>query len=481
LHVCNFALLRHIPHGNRSHYFVLIIFFRTFFRTIFSTSFAHSMTIALLTIGDELCLGQITNTNATWLAQQCTAQGWRVLQHSVVGDDLALILAEFDRLLASADVLLITGGLGPTHDDRTKTALADYLGDALTLHEPTREHIEQLMKQRGRTVNERTATQAFMPSSCVPLQNDKGTAAGMWFEIPAPAKSTSPTKPTKRVIAAMPGVPHEMKHLFTDRIAPRLLDYARVNGLESPTILARTIVTTGIVETELAALIAPTDPELEAFLEGQELAFLPSAAGVRMRITVTEPSRAAAEKTLAHLEHKIRSRIERYVVAVNAGVEGDTLETILVTLARKLTERGATIAVAESCTGGLLGAALTSLAGSSAYFFGGIQCYSNEAKTRLLGVLPATIAAHGAVSEQTARELATNVRASFDATYGISITGIAGPGGGSADKPVGTVWIGIATAETCTTHHHTFGSDRAFNRERAVAAALRLVLEDMRA
>jgi nicotinamide-nucleotide amidase len=434
----------------------------------------HRMTIAILTIGDELCLGQIINTNAAWIAEQCSLQGWRVLQHSVVGDEMSVILTEFDRLLHAADVLLITGGLGPTHDDRTKTALVDYLGDTLVMHEPTRLHVEEIFRKRGREVNERTATQALLPATCTPLQNDKGTAAGMWFSVEKSGKT--------RIIAAMPGVPHEMKHLLTDRILPRLHAHAVATGLDGETMLYATLVTTGIIETDLASLIAPTDAELEAFLEEQELAFLPSAAGVRLRITVTKPSRAEAETTLARLEHKIRSRVGRFVISSSSdagSITGSGSEMLAVLAGRMLTEQGWTVAVAESCTGGLLGAALTAAAGSSAYFLGGVQCYSNEAKTRLVGVLPETIAAHGAVSEQVAAELAANIRTSFGADYGVSITGIAGPGGGSDDKPVGTVWIGLATPQGCTARHYVFGTDRTFNRDRAVATALLLLVQDV--
>jgi nicotinamide-nucleotide amidase len=423
------------------------------------------MNIAILTIGDEICIGQIVNTNAAWIADQCSRAGFRVVAHSAVGDATGGILSEFDRLLNMADVLLITGGLGPTHDDRTKAALVEFLGDTLVQHEPTLVHIQELMRRRGRELNARTAAQAMQPSRSEPLLNELGTAPGMWFVIQHNGQ--------ERIIAAMPGVPAEMKHIMSERILPRLrLLHEQSGSPEKFYTLYTTLLTTGIAESTLADLVSKAD-ELDEFLEGQELAFLPSATGVKLRLTATAHSRAEAEKILQRLEAKLQSRIERYIY----GRDGDTLELLV---GQFLKAQAKTLAVAESCTGGLLGATLTNIAGSSAYFLGGVQCYSNEAKVRFVGVQPTTIEQCGAVSQETALELASGIRERFGASFGVSITGVAGPDGGSTEKPVGTVWIGLADEHSCRAEKFIFSNERTMNRERAVAAALAMLMSALR-
>ncbi|TAE28975.1 MAG: nicotinamide-nucleotide amidohydrolase family protein [Candidatus Kapaibacterium sp.] len=429
------------------------------------------MNISLLTIGDEICIGQIVNTNAAWMAEACAKEGWRVVAHSVVGDDLPQILSEFERLLSLTDIVLITGGLGPTHDDRTKTALLDYLHDSLRLHEPTLEHLKALFQRFGRELSERNAAQALLPASCTPLQNDKGTAAGMWFTLgktsneanaeAAEVHGEAGKRHAGKVLVSMPGVPHEMKHLMEERVIPRL----RERAVGEEVMLYRTLMTTGIVESSLADLIGDVD----AVLEGQELAFLPSASGVKLRITVTAAQRTNAEEMLNRIDERIRSLAGRYIY----GVDGASYEALL---GQKLREKGLTLAVAESCTGGLLGATLTNMRGSSAYFLGGVQCYSNEAKMSMVGVSPETLRQHGAVSQEVAMELAAGIQARFHADIGVSITGIAGPDGGTPEKPVGTIWVGIcAKNQTPFAQKFSTGNDRATNRERAVMAAMQLV------
>jgi nicotinamide-nucleotide amidase len=427
------------------------------------------MRISLLTIGDEICLGQIVNTNAAWMAQVCAREGWRVTQHSVVGDDLPQIISEFDRLLGITDVVLITGGLGPTHDDRTKTALVEYLQDTLLMHQQTLEHIKNLFQRRSRLMTERNFAQAMLPTKCEVLQNDKGTAAGMWFRL---TESDVQGKHTGKILVSMPGVPHEMKHLLEDRVVPRLREISQNDAV----LCYTTLLTTGIAESSLADIIG----NVEDFLHGeQELAFLPSSGGVRLRITVTAATRLLANAELGRIESVIRSRAEKYIY----GKDNDRYDEIV---GKMLTERGLTVAVAESCTGGMLGAALTTMPGASAYFLGGVQCYSNDAKVKFVGVSPETLNAHGAVSAETARELAFGIRSRFGSSIGVSITGVAGPGGGSPEKPVGTVWIGIAeadanSADEAKAHQYSFGNERGINRERAVVAALQLLYNSVSA
>ncbi len=418
------------------------------------------MTIALLTIGDEICIGQIVNTNAAWMAEACAKEGWRVLAHSVVGDELPNILNEFQRLLGLADAVLITGGLGPTHDDRTKTALVEFLHDTLVLHEPTLEHLRNLFKRLGRDLTERNAAQALLPGKCTVLQNDKGTAAGMWFTLSAGTMHNASKR--DKIMVSMPGVPHEMKHLMQDRVIPRLRELSANDAVMRYT----TLLTTGIAESTLADLIGDVEP----ILEGQELAFLPSPSGVKLRITVTAANRVSADALLERIEERIRARANKFIF----GKDGDTYDAVVGAL---LAKRGLTVAVAESCTGGLLGATLTTKPGASAYFLGGVQCYSNDAKMRFVGVKPETLRLHGAVSEETARELAFGICERFQSDIGISVTGIAGPDGGTPEKPVGTIWVGIADKKSVEAHKYTVGGDRIVNRERAVAAALQLLFK----
>ncbi len=421
------------------------------------------MTIALLTIGDEICIGQIVNTNAAWMAQACAREGWRVVAHSVVGDELTQIIDEFRRLLGVADAVLITGGLGPTHDDRTKTALVEFLNDTLVHHAPTLEHLRELFRVRGREITERNAAQAMLPSKCDVLRNDKGTAAGMWFTL----KAASELNPSERdkIMVSMPGVPYEMKHLMEDRVIPRL----RELSANDPVMRYTTLLTTGIAESTLADLIG----DVEEILEGQELAFLPSSSGVKLRITVTEKTRASADEILLRIEERIRKRANRFIY----GKDNDSYEALVGQL---LAERGLTVAVAESCTGGLLGVALTANAGSSAYFLGGVQCYSNESKIQHCGIQAETLRQHGAVSEETARELALGIRERFGSDIGIAITGIAGPNGGTPEKPVGTIWVAFSDKNGAVdVQKYSVGTDRTVNRERAVAAALQVLYKNV--
>lgn len=410
------------------------------------------LTISVFTVGDEICIGQIVNTNAAWIARQCAMSGWKVLRHSAVGDAHEEIIDELQRLAQSSDVVIITGGLGATHDDRTKYALAEYLQDTIELHQPTLDHLQEILRQRGRELTDRNATQALLPTRCEALQNDVGLAPGLWCSKSIGVREV--------VLIALPGVPREMQHLMENHVLPRL----QTRFSKGEIMVYHSLRTAGIPESSLADQLG----DVEEFLEGQELAFLPSSSGVTLRISVQAENRAKAAEIIARIEAVIRRRAGRYIYTT-----GD--EPLEYVVGQLLRERGKTVAIAESCTGGMLGAALTAMSGSSAYFSGGVQCYSNEAKQQLLGVSPDTIGHYGAVSRQTADELARNIRTMFDADFGVSITGIAGPTGGSPEKPVGTVWIGLATAQSVQVHHYTFGNDRTLNRERSVAAALVLL------
>ncbi len=404
--------------------------------------------VALIGIGDELCIGTVVNTNAAWLAQRCTELGFWPVRHVVVGDRTEEILEELRRLWERVELIITTGGLGPTHDDVTVAALAEFLGSPLHEHPTVRKWLEETSQQRGQHLSERALRQALLPEAALPLRNPVGYAPGIWVERDGKA------------LLALPGVPAEMRaivdmsaieHLraFRERLGGRILRF-------------HTLVTAGIAEARLADLIGEPTALLP---DGVELAFLPSFWGVRLRLSVSARSAAEGEHLLAEARQRLLQRIGPYVIG-----EGET--SLAQAVGELLRQRKETLAVAESCTGGLLGASLTDIPGSSDYFLGGHIVYSNAAKVALLGVPDELLQRVGAVSAEVAEVLAANVRRAFGATYGIGITGIAGPGGGTPSKPVGTVWIGLATPETVQAQRFHFGAERTSNRQRAVAAAL---------
>ncbi|MBS1537283.1 MAG: competence/damage-inducible protein A [Bacteroidetes bacterium] len=407
------------------------------------------LTISVLTIGDEICIGQIINTNAAWIANECTKIGCNVTIHSTIGDDISIILREVERLITTSDVVLITGGLGPTHDDLTKDALCEYFNDTLVHHQPTFDYLSSIYARRGQTVSERNATQALLPSKATILNNLRGTAPGMWFEQ------------NGKIVVSMPGVPREMKGIMENHVLPALSELtAKTKGVQ----VFKTLLTTGITEANLADLIG----EPNTFMNDATLAFLPSYQGVRLRIGVLRAEKQDALAELTRIESHIRSRANNFIF-------GENEQTLTSVVAGLLLEKKCTVSVAESCTGGMLGAALTELAGSSAYFEGGVQVYSYSAKEKILGVRHSTLLEFGAVSQETVEEMANKVREKFGTDYGISISGIAGPEGGLPDKPVGTVWIGLADRYSVHSQKFVFSNDRTINRERSVSTALEML------
>lgn len=412
------------------------------------------MKISILTIGDEICIGQIINTNAAWLAKTLTQTGAIVETHSVVRDDRTTILKEIDRLFTFSDLVILTGGLGPTHDDITKQVLCEYFNDELVINVPALENIKELFKRRGYILSQRNIDQALVPSKCTVLENKAGSAPAMLFNS------------NGKYLISSPGVPTEMKYITTNGIIPFVIEFQNKNPQE--TVIYKTIQTAGIPESMLAELLEPIDE----LLNGSSLAFLPSYYGVRLRIGVKGTSRDKILETINDIDIKINNKAGKYIIGY--GEDG-----MLELLAEKLTQIHKTVSVAESCTGGLLGAKLTELPGSSSYFIGGVQAYSNDVKSGLLSVTEETLDTYGAVSKKTAIELAGNVRILFKSDYGISITGIAGPDGGTEEKPVGTVWIGISSGLRTYAKLLNFGNDRISNREKAVGAALSLLFREV--
>lgn len=408
---------------------------------------AQAMNVGLITIGDEVLIGQIINKNAAWIAEHVTSIGGRVIEHCTVADDSGQLVATIDRLRSSCDVLLLTGGLGPTHDDITKPVLTEYFNDTLEVSEEWMQHLHAWMQQRGRAVTERNAGQALKPTTAQLLSNPLGTAPGLLFDRDG------------IMIVAMPGVPSEMKGIMLDHVLPNLRERIDAEGVETTEYL--TLMSTGIAESNLADVIG--DPS--QFLGTSTLAFLPNYLGVRMRIGARGASSAERREELFRVRDVLMQKAGKYVFG-----EGDT--TLAEVLGGMLKERGETLSVAESCTGGLLGSMLTDVHGSSSWFVGGFIPYANAAKVRDLGVRESSLEQYGAVSEQVARQLSEGAKRITGSTYAISITGIAGPGGGTEEKPVGTVWISVAGPSNTVAFRHQFGSDRRINRERSAGAAL---------
>lgn len=405
------------------------------------------MTAEIITIGDELLIGQVINTNQAFIAERLSGIGVVVERMTTVGDDRRQILEAFDAAWRRSTVVIVTGGLGPTHDDVTKKAVCTFFDCELLPHEELRRHITALAKKWNRAWSAAYEEQVLFPSKASLIPNPIGTAGGMLFEQ------------SGKYFIVLPGVPYEMKEMVERSVLPFLKTKSGRQALRYLTLR-----TTGISESMLAQQLG----NLDEILQGAKLAFLPSPAGVRMRITVHAHDEEAAEKVLREVERHIRQKVEKYIYGTN----DEELEEVV---GRLLTERRLTIAVAESCTGGLIADRITNVSGSSNYFERGVVVYSNRSKVELLGVPELLIQAHGAVSREVAEAMAAGIRRTAQTDIGVSTTGIAGPTGGRAEKPVGLVWIGYADSGGSFALRFQFGDVRRNVKERAAQAALELV------
>ncbi len=394
------------------------------------------MNAAILTIGDEILIGQIVDTNSTWLAQALIGAGMWVVEKKAVGDDREQILFALGQSLLQADLLIITGGLGPTKDDITKETLAAFVGSTLSFHEATWENLKRILAVFKRTPNESHREQCFMPDLAEILPNKVGTAPGMWFEH------------NGKVLISLPGVPFEMKHLMEEQVLPRLQ-----KRFLSEIILHKTIRTAGIGETEIAKLIEPIETALPDHIG---LAYLPDFGQVRVRLTARGQSEEALKSELDKYTEQTTALLGKLVY----GFDEETLEQAI---GRRLLEQGKMLVTAESCTGGFIAHRFTQFAGASSYYQGGLVTYSNTLKVNLLGVSPATLEQHGAVSEETVKEMLGGALRATQSDVGISISGIAGPDGGTADKPVGTIWVAVGSAQDIRTFELHLFKDRTKN------------------
>ena len=401
----------------------------------------------IITIGDELLIGQVINTNQVYIAEKLNEIGVTVERMTTIGDEMQPILDAFDQAWKRSDLVIVTGGLGPTHDDITKAAVCRFFDTDLASNEDVRRHIEELLKKRNIGWNAATEQQTMLPRKARVIPNPVGTAAGMLFEDGG------------KSFIVLPGVPYEMKEMMDRSVVPLLS--ARV---KNSVIRHLTLRTTGISESLLAQHLG----NIEELLQGAKLAFLPSATGVRLRITHQSNNPTTAETKIQEVETRIRSKVQKYIY----GIGEEELEEVL---GRILAERGLTLAVAESCTGGLIADRITNVSGSSRYFERGIATYSNKSKIDLLAVPPTLIEQHGAVSREVAEAMAAGIRKTAGADIGLSTTGIAGPTGGTPEKPVGLVWIGYSDATSTLALKFNFGDHRLRFKERAAQAALELL------
>ena len=411
------------------------------------------MLAEIITIGDEILIGQIVDTNSAFLGKEFNKVGISIYQITSIQDDKAHILKALKEAEENADIIIITGGLGPTKDDITKHTLCQYFNDSLVEDKAVLANVEQIFSKYNRPLLDVNKQQALVPSKCKVLMNHNGTAPGMWLEK------------NGKVFVSLPGVPYEMKALISDQVIPEL-----IKQFKFPYIEHKTILTYGLGESALAERIEAWENHLPSFIK---LAYLPSLGRVRMRL-----SGKSFDKT--KLENEIQNQVNLLlpqIVDVFVGYEED--ESIEAVIGKQLTEKGKTVAVAESCTGGHIAKSFTANAGASAYFKGSVVSYATESKVNILKVSAEDIKTHSVVSKVVAETMAKNVRRLFNSDYAISTTGNAGPSKGDSDAEVGTVWIAIATKDNVYSEVFNFGNHREKVIVRATNKAFEMLKKEI--
>jgi nicotinamide-nucleotide amidase len=406
------------------------------------------MKAEIITIGDEILIGQIVDTNSAWMGQNLNLHGIEVYQVTSVHDSYHHILKALEEAESRVDLVLITGGLGPTKDDITKKVLCEYFNTELVFYPEVLKHVQALLTSRYVVMNQLNRDQAMLPASCTVLHNSAGTASGMWFVR------------NKTIFVSMPGVPFEMEAIMTEEVFPRLIEMGITQS-----IVHKTVLTIGLPESMLAEKIEEWESALPAFIK---LAYLPSPMMVRLRLS-------GYGNDELFLQSEIDKQVQRLLAIIPEYVFGFDNENLGIVLGRMLVESGKSLAVAESCTGGNIAHFLTSNSGSSAYFKGGVVAYSNEIKNKLLEVTIESLQAFGAVSQQVAEAMALGAQKVFNAEYAVSTTGIAGPDGGSDEKPVGTVWIAVAGPSGVKSKMYNFKHNRERNIIRTTHTALNML------
>jgi nicotinamide-nucleotide amidase len=400
---------------------------------------------SIITIGDELLIGQVIDTNSAWMAQELNKYGIRVARRVAVGDVWDEIWAALDQEQQYADIILITGGLGPTADDITKPLLCKYFNGKMIVDEVARQNVIDIFTKTNRPIIERNLKQAEVPDTCTVLLNKRGTAPGMYF------------KKDGKVFFSLPGVPHEMKGLMTDEVIPALL-----KEFSFPSIIHKTLMTAGVGESYLAELIQDLENSLPPHIK---LAYLPNFTMVRLRLTATGFNEAELEQELDPIFEKLKTLVGDHLVT-------DMDEPMQQVLGKLLLSKGNTVCTAESCTGGYIAHLITAMPGSSAYYNGSMVTYSYQAKEDLLQVDKNILETRGAVSEDVVLQMAKGALRQLGTDYVIAVSGIMGPGGGTPDKPAGTVWIAVGDKNSLQAQKYFFRFDRTRNIELTAINAL---------
>ncbi|MCY1722388.1 competence/damage-inducible protein A [Prolixibacteraceae bacterium Z1-6] len=408
------------------------------------------MKAEIITIGDEILIGQIVDTNSAWIGEQFNLNGIEIYQITSVHDDHDHILEAIKNAEKNVDLVIITGGLGPTKDDITKHALCEYFNTQLVLHQPTLDAIIKRFYKRGIDMNKLNRDQAMLPENCTILTNKLGTAPGMWFEK------------NDTIFVSMPGVPFEMKYLVEFELLPKL----RATG-KTKAIFHKTVLTQGVPESMLADKLETWE---DALPEHIKLAYLPNPMLVRLRLS-------AMDNDVEKLKTEVEKEIEKLQQIIPESIFGYDSETLSEVIGRMLAQKNKKLAVAESCTGGYISHLITSVAGCSEYYNGSVTAYSNQIKEKVLGVSAELLKQFGAVSEQVATEMVEGVKRVMNADYAIATTGIAGPTGGTEEKPVGTVWIAVSGPNKTWVKKFIFVGD---HRERNIVRSSQTALQILR-
>lgn len=413
----------------------------------------------IITIGDEILIGQIVDTNSAWMAQQLNLAGVRIKQITSISDDRDHILRTLKEAEERADVILITGGLGPTKDDITKHTLCDYFHTTLRFNQDVYKNVERLFKGFGKEVSPVNRAQAEVPEACIPLQNEMGSAPGMWFEK------------GNKVFVSMPGVPFEMQFIMEKHVLPRLREKFRL-----PYVTHYTVLTSGIGESDLSDKL--TDWEDSLAEHNIKLAYLPSPALVRLRLSAAGDDREKLEKSIRDKIEELKKIIPEFIYGydVYGSKEQESLEHVVGELLRA---KKGTLSIAESCTGGYISHLITRIAGSSDYYLGSVISYANDLKVNELDVSQSMLDQHGAVSREVVEQMVAGIRKKYNTDYSIAASGVAGPGGGTAEKPVGTVWIAVATPYRIISKRYQFGDHRERNIQRAAITALNMLRREL--
>jgi len=406
------------------------------------------MKAAIITIGDELLIGQTIDTNSAWMGAELSKAGFDVYRMTSIHDRREDIINALSEAAGNTDVVLITGGLGPTSDDITKQTLCEFFNTSLVTNDEVLRMIESMMSRRNFTMNENNRRQAEVPESCRVLRNATGTAPGMWFEK------------DRTIFISMPGVPYEMKYIMTEHVLPELN-----KRFTSQIIIHRNIMTYGTFEAKLAEMLTGFEAGLP---ENIKLAYLPASGVIKLRLTGT----GAEHESLSNL---IDDQMNKLYKIIPDFIYGENEESLEMVIGKLLKAKNNTVSTAESCTGGEIAHMLTSVPGSSAYYKGSVVAYANSIKTQLLGVQEDIIEKNGAVSEKVVQDMAMGARNLFKTEYAVATSGIAGPDGGTEAKPVGTVWIAVASEKGIVTEKRVFGNDRITNIKRFSLAALNLL------